>query len=54
MVIGGHGTAISTILNHYDPSFGHAEFEAIRRLMPWIIRLDFDGDTFLSMERFNL
>ncbi|MBQ8200506.1 MAG: histidine phosphatase family protein [Clostridia bacterium] len=54
VVIGGHGTAISTILNHYDPSFGHAEFEAIRRLMPWIIRLDFDGDTFLSMERFNL
>lgn len=54
IVIGGHGTAISTVLNYFDPAFGHAEFEQIRRLMPWIVRLDFDGETFLSSESFPL
>ncbi|MBR3764281.1 MAG: histidine phosphatase family protein [Clostridia bacterium] len=54
IVIGGHGTAISTVLNHYDPAFGHAQFEAIRRLMPWIVRLDFDGARFLGWESFPL
>lgn len=54
VVIGGHGTAISVLLNHYDPGFGHAQFEEIRRLMPWIVRLDFDGMTYLGMESFTL
>lgn len=54
VVIGGHGTAISTVLNHYVPSFGNEGFERIRRLMPWIVRLDFDGLTFLGMEEFPL
>lgn len=54
IVIGGHGTAISTVLNHYDPSFGHAQFEAIRRVMPWIVRLDFEGTDFLRWEGFTL
>ena len=50
VVIGGHGTAISTVLNHFDPSFGHTQFEGIRRVMPWIVRLDFDGNDFLRWE----
>ena len=54
MVIGGHGTSISTVLNHFDPTFGYEGFESIRRLMPWIVRLDFDGETFLGMEKFNI
>ena len=44
LVIGSHGTAIATVLNHFDPSFGYEGFESIRRLMPWIVRLDFEGD----------
>jgi 2,3-bisphosphoglycerate-dependent phosphoglycerate mutase len=54
VVIGGHGTSISTVLNHFDPTFGYEGFESIRRLMPWIVRLDFDGETFLGMEKFNI
>lgn len=54
VVIGGHGTAISTVLDYYDPSFGYDGFERIRRLMPWIVRLDFDGTTFLGMEEFRI
>lgn len=54
VVIGGHGTSISTVLNHYDPTFGYEGFESIRRLMPWVVRLDFDGDDFRGMEKFNI
>ena len=54
IAIGGHGTAIASVLNHYDPSFGHAQFEHIRRLTPWIVRLDFEGDTFLGWEGFAI
>ena len=54
VVIGSHGTSIATVLNHFDPSFGFEGFESIRRLMPWIVRLDFEGETFLGMEKFNI
>lgn len=54
VVIGGHGTAISTVLNHFDPAFGHEGFERIRRLMPWIVRLDFEDGQFLGYEEFQL
>lgn len=52
VVIGGHGTAISAVLNYYRPSFGYESFEAIRCVMPWIVRLDFDGMQFIKMESF--
>lgn len=45
VVIGSHGTALSTIINHYDPTFGHADFEKIRGLMPWVVRFTFEGKT---------
>ena len=48
VVIGGHGTAFSLLLNHIDPSFGHDQFHELRRVMPWIIRLDFSGDVYLG------
>ncbi len=54
IAIGGHGTAISVLLNHFDPAFGYDAFERIRRLMPWAVRLDFQGRTYLGMETFDL
>ncbi|MBQ2952138.1 MAG: histidine phosphatase family protein [Clostridia bacterium] len=54
IAIGGHGTAISAILNHYDPAFGYAQFDSIRRIMPWIVRMDFEGTAFLGWEGFVL
>lgn len=44
IVIGTHGTALSTILNYYDPSFGCDGFKSIWHCMPYIIRLDFESD----------
>lgn len=44
IVIGTHGTALSTILNYYESSFGCDGFKSIWFSMPYIIRLDFDGE----------
>ena len=44
VVIGTHGTALSTILNYYDNSFGLDDFLRIVNRMPYIVELTFDGD----------
>lgn len=43
IVIGTHGTALSTILNYYDSSFDCDSFLRIIEWMPYIIQLQFDG-----------
>ena len=50
VVIGTHGTALSSILNHYIPGFGLKDFQRIVRWQPYIIELTFDGDTLLEMK----
>lgn len=50
IVIATHGTALSTILNFYDPEFGCKDFLRIIDRMPYIVELDFDGNKLLSME----
>ena len=42
IVIGTHGTALSTILNFYDRSFGCEDFLRIIDWMPYIMELDFE------------
>lgn len=54
IVIGSHGTALSTIVNYYDSSFGHDDFERIRGLMPWIVRFTFDSEECIDIKQFNL
>jgi len=43
IVIGTHGTALSTILHFYDDGFGREGFIRIYRWMPYVVRLDFQG-----------
>ena len=50
IVIGTHGTALSTILNFYDNSFGCEEFLRIIDWMPYIIELDFEGDKLVGKQ----
>jgi 2,3-bisphosphoglycerate-dependent phosphoglycerate mutase len=45
IVVGSHGTALSTIINYYDHSFGYKDFEKIKNVMPWIVEFVFDEDT---------
>lgn len=44
IVVGTHGTALSTILNFYDKNFGCEDFLRIIDWMPYIIELDFEGN----------
>lgn len=48
IVIGTHGTALSTILNFYDSEFGCEDFLRIIDWMPYVIELDFQGNTYLQ------
>lgn len=43
VVVGTHGTALSSILNYYDHDFGCEDFLRIIDWMPYIIELDFEG-----------
>lgn len=44
IVIGTHGTALSSILNYYNPDFDCDDFLRIVDWMPYIIELDFEGE----------
>ena len=50
VVVGTHGTALSSILNYYDNDFKSADFMRIIDWMPYIIELDFDGNELISMQ----
>ncbi|MBM7635811.1 histidine phosphatase family protein [Streptococcus saliviloxodontae] len=54
LVIGSHGTALSTIIHYFDPSFSYVDFEKIKGLMPWLVCLTFEGQHCLSIESINL
>ena len=48
VVIGTHGTALSTILNYYDNSFGLKDFLRIVNWMPYIVEFSFDGESLIG------
>lgn len=54
VVIGSHGTALSTIINYYQPQFGVKEFMRIKTLMPWIVHFAFEGNRCELVEEFDL
>lgn len=54
MVVGSHGTALSTIINYYDKTFGYAEFQEIRGLMPWVVKFVFEGSDCVEIMQYNL
>ena len=48
VVIGTHGTALSTILHYCDPTWDCGSFLRIIDWMPFVIELNFEGTRFLS------
>jgi 2,3-bisphosphoglycerate-dependent phosphoglycerate mutase len=50
IVICTHGTALSVILNYYDPMFGRDNYLRIVGFTPYIIRLDFNGNEYVRHE----
>ena len=54
IVVGSHGTALSTIINYYDKTFGYNDFDRIRYLMPWIVEFKFKGNECICINKYNL
>ncbi len=54
IVIGSHGTALSTVIHYFAPTFGCGEFYQIKNLMPWIVRFSFEECRCSEMEKYNL
>jgi len=50
IVIGTHGTALSVILNYFNPSLGHDNYLRIAGFMPYIVKLDFNGNDYVGHE----
>ncbi len=50
VLFGTHGTALSVILHHYDPSWDYGRFRRIEAWMPYVVRLDFAGEDYLGRE----
>lgn len=49
IVIGTHGTALSTILNYYDSSFSFRNFMRIIDWMPYVLQADFRDEDLVSL-----
>ena len=41
IVVGTHGTALSTIIYFYEKSFGYESFNSIKKIMPWVVKFTF-------------
>lgn len=54
IVVGSHGTALSTIINYFDRNFGYEEFMKIKSLMPWIVKFVFENDELICIEKINV
>ena len=54
IVVGSHGTAMSVIIQYYDPSFGYSEFDKIKSWMPWIAEFSFEGEQCTGIKKHNL
>lgn len=54
IVVGTHGTALSTIINYYNPDFGYEGFWSIVDKMPYILCFKFRKTEFIGMEEVEL
>jgi 2,3-bisphosphoglycerate-dependent phosphoglycerate mutase len=50
VVVGTHGTALSTIINYYHPQFTHESFLSIVNKMPYVIKMEFENLVFSHFE----
>jgi 2,3-bisphosphoglycerate-dependent phosphoglycerate mutase len=48
IIIGIHGTALSTIINYYDKSFGREGFLHYIDLMPYVLKMEFNNMEYIN------
>ncbi|NGM83484.1 histidine phosphatase family protein [Paenibacillus sp. 7124] len=54
IVIGTHGTALSTIINYYNKDYGYNDFWNIIDRMPYIVRFQYQGEEVISIEEIEI
>jgi len=54
IVVGTHGTALSTIINYYNNDYGYEDFQSIAGIFPWVVKMEFDEGTCLGIEQMDL
>ncbi|MGT2756750.1 histidine phosphatase family protein [Streptococcus ovuberis] len=54
IVIGSHGTALSTIVNYYQPTFTLKNFTEIKHLFPFVIELTFVQDNCTNIVLYDI
>ncbi len=54
IVVGSHGTAVSTIIHYFDKTFGYSDFDEIRYFMPWIVEFTFEEKKCVNIQKHNL
>lgn len=50
IIIGTHGTALSTIIKYYDPKFNYESFMSIKDKMPFVVCMTFNGTSIESIK----
>ncbi|MBQ4591080.1 MAG: histidine phosphatase family protein [Clostridia bacterium] len=54
VAVGTHGTALSTIIQYFVPSFGWEDFDRICGKMPWAVHFVFNGGRCIRIEGHDL
>ena len=54
IVIGTHGVALAAIINYYDNTFGFEDFLYISFIFPWVVKMTFNEDKCISIEKIDL
>jgi len=54
IIIGTHGIALSTIINYYDSTFLYDDFMEIVNIMPYIMKIEFNGNKYIGREEIKL
>ncbi len=50
LLIGCHGTALSTLFHYYDSSYDYEAFAKMKSIMPWIVRCTFEQIALVKTE----
>ncbi len=54
VVVVGHGTALSTILNYYEKSFSYEDFLKLKPKTPCIVEFIFDNVDFVKTKQYEI
>ena len=50
IVVGSHGTALSTIINYFNKDFQYNDFCKIKSIFPWIVKFAFNNNEVTNIE----